>query len=203
MDEAVRIAVRDRNADSFAGFRRRSPGTGQKDSAGYGGSERGETGARCLGGCALRAAPDLPDRRRLRRQLWPHRLIKCRPIPSAPGLCPRTSASGSSSNTCRRCASSRAKSTSGCPIPSVSTICFRRASSASSRPSTISIRAQNVKLKTYAEFRIRGSILDSLRDTDWAPRLKRRAGARVRSGDRASGTAAGAGRRKKPKSPAN
>ncbi|HEX4278597.1 MAG TPA: FliA/WhiG family RNA polymerase sigma factor [Bryobacteraceae bacterium] len=33
---------------------------------------------------------------------------------------------------------------------------------------------QNVKLKTYAEFRIRGSILDSLRETDWAPRLKRR-----------------------------
>ena len=33
---------------------------------------------------------------------------------------------------------------------------------------------QNVKLKTYAEFRIRGAILDSLRDTDWAPRLKRR-----------------------------
>lgn len=34
--------------------------------------------------------------------------------------------------------------------------------------------AQNVKLKTYAEFRIRGAILDSLRETDWAPRLKRR-----------------------------
>ena len=33
---------------------------------------------------------------------------------------------------------------------------------------------QNVKLRTYAEFRIRGSILDSLRETDWAPRLKRR-----------------------------
>jgi RNA polymerase sigma factor for flagellar operon FliA len=33
---------------------------------------------------------------------------------------------------------------------------------------------QNVKLKTYAEFRIRGSILDSLRDSDWAPRLKRK-----------------------------
>lgn len=33
---------------------------------------------------------------------------------------------------------------------------------------------QGVKLKTYAEFRIRGSILDSLRDTDWAPRLKRK-----------------------------
>ncbi len=34
--------------------------------------------------------------------------------------------------------------------------------------------AQNVKLKTYAEFRIRGAILDSLREADWAPRLKRR-----------------------------
>jgi RNA polymerase sigma factor for flagellar operon FliA len=33
---------------------------------------------------------------------------------------------------------------------------------------------QNVKLRTYAEFRIRGAILDSLRDTDWAPRMKRR-----------------------------
>jgi len=32
----------------------------------------------------------------------------------------------------------------------------------------------NVKLKTYAEFRIRGSILDNLRETDWAPRLKRK-----------------------------
>jgi RNA polymerase sigma factor for flagellar operon FliA len=33
---------------------------------------------------------------------------------------------------------------------------------------------QNVKLKTYAEFRIRGSILDSLRETDWVPMLKGR-----------------------------
>jgi RNA polymerase sigma factor FliA len=33
---------------------------------------------------------------------------------------------------------------------------------------------QNAKLKTYAEFRIRGAILDSLRQTDWAPRLKRK-----------------------------
>ena len=33
---------------------------------------------------------------------------------------------------------------------------------------------QNVKLKTYAEFRIRGAILDSLRELDWAPRQKRR-----------------------------
>lgn len=34
--------------------------------------------------------------------------------------------------------------------------------------------SQNVKLRTYAEFRIRGAILDSLRETDWAPRMKRR-----------------------------
>jgi RNA polymerase sigma factor for flagellar operon FliA len=33
---------------------------------------------------------------------------------------------------------------------------------------------QNVRLRTYAEFRIRGAILDSLRETDWAPRLRRR-----------------------------
>src|SRR5579863_3291408 len=33
---------------------------------------------------------------------------------------------------------------------------------------------QGAKLRTYAEFRIRGAILDSLRDIDWAPRLKRR-----------------------------
>jgi len=34
--------------------------------------------------------------------------------------------------------------------------------------------SQNTKLRTYAEFRIRGAILDSLRDTDWAPRMKRK-----------------------------
>src|SRR5574340_82633 len=34
--------------------------------------------------------------------------------------------------------------------------------------------ALNVKLKTYAEYKIRGAILDSLRDLDWAPRNKRR-----------------------------
>src|SRR5436305_14349362 len=33
---------------------------------------------------------------------------------------------------------------------------------------------QNVKLRTYAEFKIRGAILDSLRGLDWAPRQKRR-----------------------------
>jgi RNA polymerase sigma factor for flagellar operon FliA len=33
---------------------------------------------------------------------------------------------------------------------------------------------QNVKLKTYAEYKIRGAILDGLRGLDWAPRQKRR-----------------------------
>src|SRR5438067_4785335 len=32
----------------------------------------------------------------------------------------------------------------------------------------------NVQLKTYAEYKIRGPILDSLRGLDWAPRQKRR-----------------------------
>jgi RNA polymerase sigma factor FliA len=34
--------------------------------------------------------------------------------------------------------------------------------------------SHNVKLKTYAEYKIRGAILDSLRDLDWAPRQRRR-----------------------------
>jgi RNA polymerase sigma factor for flagellar operon FliA len=34
--------------------------------------------------------------------------------------------------------------------------------------------AHNVKLKTYAEHKIRGAILDSLRRLDWAPRQRRR-----------------------------
>src|SRR3954463_11003720 len=34
--------------------------------------------------------------------------------------------------------------------------------------------SQNVLLKTYAEYRIRGAILDSLRGMDFAPRQKRR-----------------------------
>jgi RNA polymerase sigma factor for flagellar operon FliA len=33
---------------------------------------------------------------------------------------------------------------------------------------------QNVKLKTYAEYKIRGAILDSLRSLDWAPRQQRK-----------------------------
>jgi len=38
---------------------------------------------------------------------------------------------------------------------------------------------QNVKLKTYAEYRIRGAILDSLRELDWAPRQKRKMGRQI------------------------
>lgn len=34
--------------------------------------------------------------------------------------------------------------------------------------------SHSVKLKTYAEYKIRGAILDSLRDLDWASRQKRR-----------------------------
>jgi len=37
----------------------------------------------------------------------------------------------------------------------------------------------NVKLKTYAEYKIRGAILDSLRGLDWAPRQKRRKAKRI------------------------
>ena len=39
--------------------------------------------------------------------------------------------------------------------------------------------AHNVKLKTYAEYKIRGAILDSLRGLDWAPRQKRRQSKRI------------------------
>jgi RNA polymerase sigma factor FliA len=39
--------------------------------------------------------------------------------------------------------------------------------------------AQNVKLKTYAEYRIRGAILDGLRGLDWAPRAKRKLGRQI------------------------
>lgn len=34
--------------------------------------------------------------------------------------------------------------------------------------------AHNVKLRTYAEYKIRGAILDSLRGMDWAPRQQRK-----------------------------
>jgi RNA polymerase sigma factor for flagellar operon FliA len=39
--------------------------------------------------------------------------------------------------------------------------------------------SQNVQLKTYAEYRIRGAILDSLRGMDFAPRQKRRQARRI------------------------
>jgi RNA polymerase sigma factor FliA len=38
---------------------------------------------------------------------------------------------------------------------------------------------KNVQLKHYAEFRIRGAILDSLRSLDWSPRTLRRQGRRL------------------------
>ncbi len=41
--------------------------------------------------------------------------------------------------------------------------------------------AHRVKLKTYAEYKIRGAILDSLRDMDWAPRKKRKTARRIES----------------------
>ncbi|MBV9226741.1 MAG: FliA/WhiG family RNA polymerase sigma factor [Acidobacteriaceae bacterium] len=34
--------------------------------------------------------------------------------------------------------------------------------------------SHNVRLRTYAEYKIRGAILDSLRNLDWAPRLQRK-----------------------------
>src|SRR4051795_8491986 len=34
--------------------------------------------------------------------------------------------------------------------------------------------SHEVKLKTYAEYKIRGAILDSLRGLDWAPRQQRK-----------------------------
>ncbi len=39
----------------------------------------------------------------------------------------------------------------------------------------------NVKLKTYAEYKIRGAILDGLRELDWAPRQKRKRAKQIES----------------------
>jgi RNA polymerase sigma factor for flagellar operon FliA len=39
----------------------------------------------------------------------------------------------------------------------------------------------NVKLKTYAEYKIRGAILDSLRELDWVPRQKRKMAKQVQA----------------------
>ena len=42
--------------------------------------------------------------------------------------------------------------------------------------------SKNVQLKHYAEFRIRGAILDSLRQVDWSPRALRRQARRLEQG---------------------
>ena len=46
--------------------------------------------------------------------------------------------------------------------------------------------SHNVKLKTYAEYKIRGAILDSLRELDWAPRQKRKMAKQVQAAIRAA-----------------
>jgi RNA polymerase sigma factor FliA len=46
--------------------------------------------------------------------------------------------------------------------------------------------SQKVKLKTYAEYRIRGAILDGLRGMDWAPRGRRKLSRRIESAITAS-----------------
>src|ERR1700694_409549 len=45
----------------------------------------------------------------------------------------------------------------------------------------------NVKLKTYAEYKIRGAILDNLRGLDWAPRQKRKMARQVQAAMDAAG----------------
>src|ERR1700683_268592 len=42
--------------------------------------------------------------------------------------------------------------------------------------------SHNVKLKTYAEYKIRGAILDSLRGLDWAPRQQRKRSKQIEAG---------------------
>jgi len=44
--------------------------------------------------------------------------------------------------------------------------------------------ARNVQLKSYARFRIRGAILDSLRQMDWSPRNLRRQARRIEEANR-------------------
>src|ERR1700720_2564215 len=47
--------------------------------------------------------------------------------------------------------------------------------------------SHNVKLKTYAEYKIRGAILDSLRSLDWAPRQKRKLAKQIQTAIAAAG----------------
>src|SRR5215475_12894805 len=44
--------------------------------------------------------------------------------------------------------------------------------------------SKNVQLKSYARFRIRGAILDSLRQLDWSPRHLRRQARRIEEANR-------------------
>src|SRR5271165_1577187 len=50
---------------------------------------------------------------------------------------------------------------------------------------------RNVQLKSYARFRIRGAILDSLRQMDWSPRSLRRQARRVEDAQRELSTKLG------------
>lgn len=45
---------------------------------------------------------------------------------------------------------------------------------------------QGVKLRTYAEYKIRGAILDSLRELDWVPRRQRRRARALRAAESAA-----------------
>ena len=51
--------------------------------------------------------------------------------------------------------------------------------------------AKNIQFRTYAQFRIRGAILDSLRDLDWGPRHLRRKGRAIEDAIRAAATRLG------------
>src|SRR5947209_14897327 len=44
--------------------------------------------------------------------------------------------------------------------------------------------AKNVQFKSYAQFRIRGAILDSLRELDWSPRILRKKSRRIEEAHR-------------------
>ena len=63
--------------------------------------------------------------------------------------------------------------------------------------------SHNVKLKTYAEYKIRGAILDSLRGLDWAPRQKAPAGQTDRGGHRRTPNSASSAPPRRRKSPRN
>ena len=53
--------------------------------------------------------------------------------------------------------------------------------------------SRNVQLKSYARFRIRGAILDSLRQLDWGPRTLRRQARKIEAAQRELGSKLGRG----------